>query len=109
MSEFIAENFGTVITFLVALLGGFNTLVWKHLDSKFKELKDAQNDTLNKVLLQRAELEAVKSKSHTMETNYISRFGKIEVMTLNVKESIMAELARVKDELKRDIYEYRSK
>ena len=86
----------------ILIFGGglYTTLMWKHLETKFKYCKEQYmelNDR-HKELAER--LAQLKSCQHNMETNYIGRFSEVREDMAKNKEELIQVLHKMELSIK---------
>ena len=104
LDVFFMDNFKVFITVVVAIIGAYAALGWKHLESKFRNIKDmylslkeSHSDLIDRI-------QGLEQSTHEMETNYIGRFGDIHTSLATTKEEIVENMYKMERRIKDDLY-----
>lgn len=85
-------------------MGLYTTLMWRHLETKFKYCKEQYmqlSDRHNKIVVRLTYLE---NSQHSMETKFLGRFGEIKEDMAENKEEVIEAMHKMEITLTNNIY-----
>jgi len=104
LTAFLTAHFAVIITITIAALGAYTALAWKHLDTKFKLVQEQYSTLRGDHLRLESRLLSLEETTHSMETNYIGRFGDVKATLAQTKEEIVETIYKMEQRIKDDMF-----